>query len=251
MNWRGRPLTSHDVVINSIAATTTRTGLTVQARLDDGAYPTGSRSATRRWPPCRSAATPSTATGTTRSTPPGAPQRRPPAQQRPAEHRGNAASSPCGVRSHRDRPELPERGRSQGRCCSTTPRTARRTSGRSIGMRSAHPSRTPLHEHQVGTVLVLAARQDGLRDAVRRRLIRHSPRNPRPRRRRVHRDHQRLPAIRQRTTHHPAVGHCPARHPARRRLSLARASGSCAPFCVAQVKLKMVNRRDGVIRRRR
>jgi len=41
MNWRGRPLTSHDVVINSIAATTTRTGLTVQAHLDDGTYPTG------------------------------------------------------------------------------------------------------------------------------------------------------------------------------------------------------------------
>jgi len=41
MNWRGRPLTSHDVVINSIAATTTRAGLTVQARLDDGTYPTG------------------------------------------------------------------------------------------------------------------------------------------------------------------------------------------------------------------
>ena len=41
MNWRGRPLTSHDVIINSIAATTTRTGLTVDARLDDGAYPTG------------------------------------------------------------------------------------------------------------------------------------------------------------------------------------------------------------------
>ena len=41
MNWRGRPLTSHDVVINSIAATTTRTGLTVQARLDEGSYPTG------------------------------------------------------------------------------------------------------------------------------------------------------------------------------------------------------------------
>jgi transposase len=41
MNWRGRPLTSHDVVINSIAATTTRTGLTVQACLDDGTYPTG------------------------------------------------------------------------------------------------------------------------------------------------------------------------------------------------------------------
>src|ERR1700757_2954290 len=41
MNWRGRPLTSHDVVINSIAATTTRTGLTVRAHLDDGTYPTG------------------------------------------------------------------------------------------------------------------------------------------------------------------------------------------------------------------
>src|SRR5207253_5454785 len=41
MNWRGRPLTSHDVVINSIAATTTRAGLTVQARLDDGTYPIG------------------------------------------------------------------------------------------------------------------------------------------------------------------------------------------------------------------
>jgi hypothetical protein len=40
-NWRGRPLTSHDVVINSIAATTTRAGLTVDARLDDGSYPTG------------------------------------------------------------------------------------------------------------------------------------------------------------------------------------------------------------------
>ena len=41
MNWRGRPLTSHDVIINSIATTTTRTGLTVRARLDDGTYPTG------------------------------------------------------------------------------------------------------------------------------------------------------------------------------------------------------------------
>jgi Rhodopirellula transposase DDE domain len=41
MNWRGRPLTSHDVVINSIAATTTRTGLSVQADRDDGSYPTG------------------------------------------------------------------------------------------------------------------------------------------------------------------------------------------------------------------
>ncbi|WP_370156138.1 ISAzo13 family transposase [Streptacidiphilus sp. EB129] len=41
MNWRGRPLTSHDVVIQSIAATTTRTGLTVHAQLDTDTYPTG------------------------------------------------------------------------------------------------------------------------------------------------------------------------------------------------------------------
>lgn len=41
MNWRGRPLTSHDVIVNSIAATTTRTGLTVHAELDPGTYDTG------------------------------------------------------------------------------------------------------------------------------------------------------------------------------------------------------------------
>jgi hypothetical protein len=41
MNWRGRPLSSHEVIVASIAATTTRTGLTVRAELDTGAYPTG------------------------------------------------------------------------------------------------------------------------------------------------------------------------------------------------------------------
>ena len=41
MNWRGRPLTSHDVIVQTIAATTTRTGLTVHAELDTGTYPTG------------------------------------------------------------------------------------------------------------------------------------------------------------------------------------------------------------------
>ncbi len=40
-NWRGRPLTSHQVVVDLIAATTTRTGLKVRARLDEGYYPTG------------------------------------------------------------------------------------------------------------------------------------------------------------------------------------------------------------------
>ena len=41
MNWRGRPLTSHDVVVNTIAATRTRTGLHVEAELDTGGYPLG------------------------------------------------------------------------------------------------------------------------------------------------------------------------------------------------------------------
>ncbi len=41
MNWRGRPLTSHQVIVDTIAATTTRTGLTVHAQLDPGTYPTG------------------------------------------------------------------------------------------------------------------------------------------------------------------------------------------------------------------
>jgi transposase len=41
LNWRGRPLTSHDVIINTIAATTTSTGLSVTAVLDEARYPTG------------------------------------------------------------------------------------------------------------------------------------------------------------------------------------------------------------------
>jgi hypothetical protein len=42
-NWRGRPLTSHEVVVSSIAATTTATGLRVHAELDPGTYPTGTK----------------------------------------------------------------------------------------------------------------------------------------------------------------------------------------------------------------
>ncbi len=41
MNWRGRPLTSHEVIVNLIANTTTRTGLRVEAELDQGEYPKG------------------------------------------------------------------------------------------------------------------------------------------------------------------------------------------------------------------
>jgi len=43
MNWRGRPLESHQAVVQLIAATTTRSGLTVQAALDDRQYPKGTK----------------------------------------------------------------------------------------------------------------------------------------------------------------------------------------------------------------
>jgi Rhodopirellula transposase DDE domain len=43
MNWRGRPLTDYQVVVETIAATTTETGLTVAAVLDTNVYPTGVR----------------------------------------------------------------------------------------------------------------------------------------------------------------------------------------------------------------
>jgi transposase InsO family protein len=41
MNWRGRPLESHEVSVNTIAATTTCTGLTVHAELDTRNHPNG------------------------------------------------------------------------------------------------------------------------------------------------------------------------------------------------------------------
>ena len=41
MNWRGRPLTSHQIIVDLIGATSTVTGLTVRAELDTGTYPIG------------------------------------------------------------------------------------------------------------------------------------------------------------------------------------------------------------------
>ena len=40
-NWRGKPLVSHEAIVNLIAATTTRTGLRVRSALDASAYPAG------------------------------------------------------------------------------------------------------------------------------------------------------------------------------------------------------------------
>jgi hypothetical protein len=41
LNWRGRPLTSHQIIVDLIGATSTGTGLTVRAELDTGTYPIG------------------------------------------------------------------------------------------------------------------------------------------------------------------------------------------------------------------
>jgi hypothetical protein len=41
MNWRGRPLISHEVVVNLISSTKTETGLSVKCDLDLGQYLNG------------------------------------------------------------------------------------------------------------------------------------------------------------------------------------------------------------------
>ena len=41
MNWRGKPLTSLAVILGLINGTTTKTGLTVKAQLDENIYHTG------------------------------------------------------------------------------------------------------------------------------------------------------------------------------------------------------------------
>src|SRR5262244_4155711 len=41
LNWRGQPLTSHEVIVNLIANTTTRQGLRIGVELDTNRYPTG------------------------------------------------------------------------------------------------------------------------------------------------------------------------------------------------------------------
>ncbi len=43
MNWRGQPLISHEVIVQLIARTTTRTGLKVRAALDRNHYPIGEK----------------------------------------------------------------------------------------------------------------------------------------------------------------------------------------------------------------
>ena len=40
-NWRGRPLTDHETIVQLIGATTSEQGLTIEAALDRQVYPTG------------------------------------------------------------------------------------------------------------------------------------------------------------------------------------------------------------------
>ena len=40
-NWRGKPLLSHEVIIQLIAKTTTKTGLNVACRIDTNTYEKG------------------------------------------------------------------------------------------------------------------------------------------------------------------------------------------------------------------
>lgn len=49
MNWRGQPLTSHEVVVKLIGAATTRTGLKVHAHRDRGRYPKGVKVSTQQF----------------------------------------------------------------------------------------------------------------------------------------------------------------------------------------------------------
>jgi Rhodopirellula transposase DDE domain len=41
MNWSGKPLVSHEVIVNLIKATTTAQGLRVEAEIDHTIYPAG------------------------------------------------------------------------------------------------------------------------------------------------------------------------------------------------------------------
>jgi len=46
-NWRGRPLTDYRTIVNLIARTTTKTGLTIKARLDRRTYKRGIKVSTK------------------------------------------------------------------------------------------------------------------------------------------------------------------------------------------------------------
>jgi hypothetical protein len=68
-NWRGKPLISHQVIIDLIAATTTRTGLTVKSKIDTNFFERAERFPISRWRNFNFTEKSSTATGTIGSYP--------------------------------------------------------------------------------------------------------------------------------------------------------------------------------------
>ena len=66
-NWRGRPLVSHEVIVNLIANTTTQAGLKIRAELDRGIYPVGVKVTDAELGELNLKRPSSMATGTTRS----------------------------------------------------------------------------------------------------------------------------------------------------------------------------------------
>ena len=64
-NWRGRPLVSHEVVVNLIGSTHTRTGLQIQAELDTNTYETAIKVTNKELEAVRSRRIGSTVSGTT------------------------------------------------------------------------------------------------------------------------------------------------------------------------------------------
>ena len=73
--WRGKPLISRLAVVELIAATTTKTGLTVRCELDDGHYPKAIKVRDEEWPA-------STISKETRSIPSGTTPSRPGSRSR-------------------------------------------------------------------------------------------------------------------------------------------------------------------------
>jgi hypothetical protein len=69
-NWRGRPLISHEVIVELIATTQTSSGLRVRAELDLGRYPLGVKSAVGNWPQWRYSVMVGTGSRTTPCHPP-------------------------------------------------------------------------------------------------------------------------------------------------------------------------------------
>ena len=208
LGWRGRPLTSYDVIISTIGAVTTKTGLTVTAVLDENNYPTGldisdaqmkgieDRALTRHELPRRVELHPAA-----RPPPrPGRNRRRPP---RPARTwtpwpTPPSPASPAGPRRRGRRPGNPL-GRRPRAAPAPGPRRPPRQEQRQHRPPQAHPHRLP-----AGRRLPLPPRHD---------LHRH--RRP-PRRRPLHRQRRHPPdrrPARHRRNPHPARGrHSTARH---------------------------------------